>query len=149
MGWETAIFAVLSLASASEQVQNSEKQAAATTAEGDIVAENKGKEVAAKTAAQRVSFLNSGLTLEGTPMNVIQSTFNTGIKDIRRIGGNYATVADNQISSGRSAAISTLASTAAMVSMPKMPSFNTVAPAAASQIGPFDNSLPWRNTPIG
>lgn len=120
MGLETALFIGLNLFSAASQQSAAKKQAKATIAEGNIVAANKAKEVARRAAAQQVSFLNSGLTLEGTPMNVIESTFNTGLEDINQIGANYNTAAKNQISAGRSAALSTLASSFSSVAMPSI-----------------------------
>ncbi len=106
----TVAFVALSAFKAVSAVSASKKAAKATIAEGNIVAANKAKEVARKGAAQRVSFLNSGLTLEGTPMNVIESTFTTGLEDIGQIRANYDTRAKNQISAGRSEAIDALAS---------------------------------------
>ena len=116
----TAVMIGLSVVGAASEVSNAKRQAKATIAEGNIVAANKAKEVARKAATQRVSFLNSGITLEGTPMNVIESTFNTGMEDINQIGSNYNMAAKNQISAGRSAAISSLASSFAGASMPSM-----------------------------
>lgn len=116
----TAIFVGLSAVSAMSQVSAAKQQAKATIAEGNIVAANKAKQVAQKTASQRVSFLNSGLTLEGTPMNVMESTFNTGLEDIGQISQNYNRTAKGQIAAGRSAAISSLASSFAGASMPSV-----------------------------
>lgn len=116
----TAIFVGLSAVSAVSQVSAAKQQAKSTIAEGNIVAANKAKEVARKTASQRVSFLNSGLTLEGTPMNAMESTFNTGLEDIGQISQNYNRTAKGQIAAGRSAAISTMASAFARASMPSM-----------------------------
>lgn len=106
----TAVYVALSVASAASQTSAAKKQANATVAEGEIVAKNKAKEIAKKAAVQKVSFLNSGLTLEGTPMNVIESTFNTGLEDINLITSNYNAKAKSQMSAGRTAALSSLAS---------------------------------------
>lgn len=119
----TAAYLAFSAFSAASQVSTAKKAAKATIAEGDIVASNKAKEVARKAAGQRVSFLNSGITLEGTPMNVIESTFNTGLEDINQIRSNYDTKAKNQISAGRTAAINSLASGFAGASIPGMDNF--------------------------
>jgi hypothetical protein len=116
----TAIMIGLSVASAASQQSAAKKQAKATIAEGNIVAANKAKEVARKAATQRVSFLNSGVTLDGTPMNVIESTFNTGLEDINQISSNYNTAAKNQIAAGRSAAIQSLAGGLSNVALPSM-----------------------------
>lgn len=114
----TMAFVALSVVSAGAKISDANKQAKATIAEGNIVASNKAKQVAGAAATQRVSFLQSGITLEGTPMNVIESTFNTGLEDIGQIRSNYNTKARNQISAGRTAAISSLASGFAGASLP-------------------------------
>lgn len=114
----TAIYIGLSVAGAASQVSSAKQQAKATIQQGNIAAANKAQEVQRKAASQRVSFLNSGLTLEGTPMKVIESTFNTGLEDINQIGANANMAAKNQISAGRSAAISSLASGFSGVAMP-------------------------------
>jgi len=116
----TAVMVGLSVVSAASQMSSAKKQAKATIAEGNIVAANKAKDIARKTATQRVSFLNSGLTLEGTPMNAIDSTFNTGLEDIAGISNAYNMQAKNQIAAGRSAAIGSLASGFSSFAMPDL-----------------------------
>lgn len=103
-----ALSALKASAAASAATSAAKKQAKATIAEGNIAAANKAKQVVQKAATQRVSFLNSSLTLEGTPMNVIESTFNVGLEDIAQIQSNYNTKAKNQISAGKSAALDAL-----------------------------------------
>lgn len=106
----TAIYVGLSVVGAASQASAAKQQAKATIQQGNIASANRAQEIARKAATQRVSFLNSGLTLEGTPMNVIESTFNTGLQDLNQISSNYNKAAKNQISAGRSAALSSLAS---------------------------------------
>lgn len=151
----TAVMVGLSAVSAASQVSQAKKQAKATIAEGNIVAANKAKEVARKTAAQRVSFLNSGLTLEGTPMSVMESTFNTGLEDIGQISQNYNRIAKSQISAGRTSALSTMASSFAGASMPSMGSttfgdigagFSSMSQGTGFGTG-FDVSQSIRNNP--
>lgn len=109
MGWETVIFLGLSALSANTEIKNSKRQAEAIIEEGNLEAENKGQEVRLRAARLQSSFLNSGLTLEGTPMNVIDSVYSSGIKDIQQIRQNYGRRAENVLDGGRSAAISTMA----------------------------------------
>lgn len=113
----TIAFVALSVVKGATEMSAARNEAKATIAEGNIAAGNKAKQVAAAAATQRVSFLQSGLTLEGTPMNIIESTFNTGIKDINQIRSNYDHRAKNQITAGRTAFISSLASGFAGASM--------------------------------
>ena len=78
--------------------------------QGDLDASNKSKEVQLRAARQQVSFLNSGLTLDGTPMAAIQSTFKTGLDDINLIQSNAQRRSNNIYSQGRTQAIGTIAS---------------------------------------
>lgn len=141
----TIAFVALSAYKASAATSAAKKQAKATIAEGNIVAANKAKQVAQKAATQRVSFLNSGLTLEGTPMNVIESTFNVGLEDIAQIQSNYNTKAKNQISAGKSAALDALVGgfTSAALA-PDLGSFNdfTTAGSVAFDSGVFPQQWP-------
>lgn len=109
MGIETALIIGLTAASALGQIENSKQQAKAITKEGNIAAQNKARETQIKAARVQNSFMNSGLTLEGTPENVITGTYDTGIKDINQIKSNYDSQAKNVISQGRTAALSTMA----------------------------------------
>lgn len=150
----TAIFIGLSVFKAANEMKNAKSAAKATVAEGEIVARNKAQEVMRKTASQKVSFLNSGLTLEGTPMNVIESTFNTGLEDINQISGNYNTKAKNQINAGRSAAIESLGSGFSNAAMPGMGNvggdmaagFGSMSQGAGFGTG-YDLSQSMRNNP--
>lgn len=110
MGLETIAILGLSLLQAHGAISQSEDEAQAVIDRANIDAENKSKETRLRAARQQVSFLNSGLTLEGTPMSAIQSTFSTGIKDIDQITTNANKHAKNIISSGRMQALSHLAS---------------------------------------
>lgn len=102
---------------ANSEIKAGKKAAQATIAEGNIIAANKAKDIAKVAASQKVSFLNSGLTLEGTPMNVIESTFDTGLTDLNLISSNYNNKAKSQVSAGRQAGISSLFSAFAGASM--------------------------------
>jgi len=88
-------------------------EAKAITRQGEINAANKSKEIRAKAARVQGSFLNSGLTLEGTPMSSIQGIFSTGQEDIEQIIGNANTASKNIVSQARSKALSNIAGTAA------------------------------------
>lgn len=65
-----------------------------------------------RAARLKTSFLNSGLTLEGTPQNVLSDTYNVGLQDIDQIKTNANLRAKNAISSARTKAISALSSAA-------------------------------------
>lgn len=114
MGLETIIFAGLtafkainSITTANSQAKNITKnatnQAQATIDAGNIAAANKAKEIRAAAARQTVSFLNSGLTLEGSPGAIIDETYTTGATDLAQLSKNYNTSSDNIISAGNAA----------------------------------------------
>lgn len=132
MGWQTLLFVGLNALKAGQQMSNAKGQASAIIAnasaqnaalakEGDLAAQEKSKQVRYAAARQTASFLNSGLTLDGTPQDVLDDTFNTGLADINNIRDNYNTRIGNTtsaanaaskqaIGAGRAQAIGTIAS---------------------------------------
>lgn len=110
MGIETALMIGFSALQAAGQISQAKSQAKAAVEQGNILAQNKARETAIKAARVQSSFLSSGLTLDGTPNNAIDDTFNTGIADIGQISSNYNNQAKNIMAQGRSAALSTMAS---------------------------------------
>lgn len=153
MGWSTLLFAglnafkaVSSMKNASDQAKaitqnaanqaranqmNAQAQSDANIAAGNLATKERAKEIRYKAARQTASFLSSGLTLEGTPMDVIGETYTTGLEDLDLMGKNYNTNSNNivnmaninnsnlissanaqskmTISAGRSEAINTIA----------------------------------------
>ncbi len=132
MGFATAIFvgltaaqAISGISTANSQAkvarQNATAKADALKKEGDLAVSEKAKEVKLRAARQVSSFITSGLTLEGTPTDVLNETFDVGIADVENIGANYQTSrmsvlrggdaeAGNIIGGGRTRAIGTVAS---------------------------------------
>lgn len=115
MGAEIAL--ILSIGStllvADQAARSAQSQAKAAVAEGDIAAENKAKQTRLRVARQQLSFINSGLTLEGTPMSVLEGTFATGLEDIQQIQSNAQTTAKNALRAGRTQVLGGLAQGAA------------------------------------
>lgn len=115
MGVEIAL--ILSIGStllvADQVARSAQSEAKATVAAGDIAAENKAKQTRLRAARQQLSFINSGLTLEGTPMAVLEGTFATGLEDIQQIQSNAQTTAKNALRAGRTQVLSGLAQGAA------------------------------------
>lgn len=109
MGIETAIIVGLTAASAISGISAAKKEAKASIAEGNIALSNKAKEIKYKTGSLTSSFLNSGLTLEGTPMNVIEQAYNTGLEDLGAISSKYNTNSKNIMAKARTQAIMGLA----------------------------------------
>lgn len=110
MGLETALIVGFTALQAVGSIQQSKAQAKAVVQQANINMQNKAKETMLKAARVQSSFLTSGLTLEGTPMAVIEDTFNTGLQDLNQIRSNANTEAKNIISAGRSEALGKLAS---------------------------------------
>lgn len=96
--------------SAKSQMKQAKSQAEAIARQGTLEAKNKARETVYKAANLRQSFLSSGLTLEGTPMSVINETINTGQEDISQIIANANARAKNTMSAGRTAALNKLGS---------------------------------------
>lgn len=110
MGIETILFAAFTGLKAISQMNAANKAAKVNAREGELVAKEKAKEIRYKAARQTVSFLNSGVTLDGTPQDVLGETFSTGQADITNIRHNYDNKSKSIISQGRTEAIGTIAS---------------------------------------
>jgi len=113
MGIETLALFGLAAFKADQQRRQANREAKALIQEGNIQSRNKAKEVAYRASKAKVSFLNSGLTLEGTPINALEGIFSSGIEDINIIGENANTRAKNVISAARTQAIMGFANVAA------------------------------------
>lgn len=111
MGIETAIVVgALGVANSVGKYNQSKSAARQTAKEGAIEAENRKTEIQKLAATQRVSFLQAGVELEGTPQNVIQDTYNTGIADIQAVKSSYKQKVKNIMVAARSELIGGLAS---------------------------------------
>ena len=113
MGIETAILIGSTLLTAHQTVSQAEDEAQAVVDQAELQSSNKALDIQRKAASQQVSFLNSGLTLEGTPISAITSTFDTGLEDLELIQSNANTQSKNIISSARGQVISSFAQTGA------------------------------------
>jgi len=102
----------LSAASMASSNVSAKKQAEALKKEGEIKASERAKEINALAATQKVSFLNSGISLTGeentTPMAVLSSTYKTGKEDISQIKENYDLQIDNVYSQARTQLLKSL-----------------------------------------
>ena len=89
-------------------VESAEDEANDIVREGSLQAEKRRNIAIAQASQQKVSFLSSGLSLEGTPMQVISSTLQTGKSDVNQIIQNYNTKSSNIMSQARSQAIGSM-----------------------------------------
>jgi hypothetical protein len=113
MGIETALFAAASIASARATTSAAKSEAKAVVKQGTLAAKNKATETIVGAAKIRSSFLNSGLTLEGTPSAVIRGAYTTGMDDVTQIAENANTKSKNIMGAARTKAITSLISSAA------------------------------------
>jgi len=141
MGIETIALTALSVGMSAiqgqQQMKNAKAQANAIAQQGALDAERKARETQLKAARVKSSFLNSGLTLEGTPMNVITGTYDVGLQDVNQIIGNANARSKNIMSEARSAALGDLMQSVAGASFSGM----------GSGISPGDIS--WNAAPTG
>lgn len=119
MGVEAIIIGTLAVASAAASVtggvmqyQQGKDQAKAAARQGDILAAQSEKKTLKLASAQKASFLSSGLTLDGTPQDVLEETFTLGKEDIGQIKDYYGQTAKNAYSTGRTGLITGIASAA-------------------------------------
>ncbi len=117
MGIETAIIIGLTALAADAKIGQANKQANAVVDEGRLAAANKAAAVKSKASRAKVSFLNSGLELEGTPIAALTGIFDAGVNDINRIAEGANIKASNITSAARAQAISSLAMGVAMGAM--------------------------------
>lgn len=100
-------------------VNNANATDAALANTGQLAAQRNSEQVEEKAATARVSFLNSGLTLEGTPAKALDQIYVNGKADTQNIILNYNTQISNNlndvnaksralVNKGRASAIDTI-----------------------------------------
>lgn len=80
MGLE-ALAVTMAVGSAYGGIRQAREESKAITKKAEIEARNLKLQTKAMAGQQKTSFASSGLELEGTPMAVIQNTYETGITD--------------------------------------------------------------------
>lgn len=88
MGWETFVQAGVTAYQAVSKTSAARKEAKAVTEEGRLLAENKARDTVREAGRLQSSFLSSGLTMEGTPMEVLKRSYQYGLEDINQIAKN-------------------------------------------------------------
>lgn len=107
-----AVVAGLGVASAIGNYNQSKSQARQTIKKAEIDMQNRANEIRALASRQRVSYLQAGLELEGTPNAVITDTYNTGIADVNAIRDSANQTAKNIRKQAEAKLLGDLASTA-------------------------------------
>lgn len=95
------------------EMKAAKKQGQAYAREGERQALSVAEQTVRTAGSLRNSFLSSGLTLEGGPMDVIAQAFSKGRTDIGRIKENADTSSKNVVGAARSKMIASLASAVA------------------------------------
>lgn len=112
MGWETlAIVGFQALQGAMGQSQ-ARKEGKAITQQAERETMNIADNTLRRAGTLRNSFLSSGLTLEGGPMDVISQAFAKGRTDISRVAENANAASKNKASAARTKMLSDLGKTA-------------------------------------
>ncbi len=115
MGIETALLigtAVASVASGASAMVGAKQQADASTEQAEAQARAQAKETLDFEKQQKLNFLKSGVSLEGSPLLIMAETRDQGVSNIQNIQDQGATAASNAIAGGRSALIGSVASAA-------------------------------------
>lgn len=103
----------LQVANAVSNYNQAKSQARHIKEQGKQAAITRAKEIQALASEQRVSYLASGLELDGTPLAVINDTYKTGIEDINAINSSTRTQMKNAIKQGKASLLGGLASAGA------------------------------------
>jgi hypothetical protein len=109
VGWETLAIVGFQAISSAQGMGQAKKEAKAKAKEGELAAMNVADATVRAAGKLRTNFLQSGLTLEGGPMEVIAQAFAKGRTDISRIEANANAASKNLVSAARTKMLSGLA----------------------------------------
>lgn len=112
MGWETIAIAGFSALQAGNTLKAGQDQGKAIAQQAEQQAQNTADNTVRAAGKLTTSFLQSGLTLDGGPMDVLSQAFAKGNTDIGRIASNANTASKNAVNASRTKALQGLASTA-------------------------------------
>lgn len=112
MGWETVAIVGFKALGAMNTVKQAKAEGKAISQEAERNALTVADNTVRKAGSLTTSFLQSGITLEGGPMDVIARAFKQGTTDINRISANAYHASKNIVSKARSQAIQDLAGAA-------------------------------------
>lgn len=113
MGWETLAIVGFQAIAGAQGMSAANKQAKAGIQTAEQNAMTTAQNTLRTSGKLQTSFLQSGLTLEGGPMDVIKQAFGQGYTDIGRIKSNADTTSKNIVSAARTKALQGLATSAA------------------------------------
>lgn len=105
MGLETAALFALTAASAIGQESNANKQAKSITQAASQDALTSAQATVQKESKAKVSFLQSGFTLDGTPEMSLKGILNAGYQDVNNIAVNANSKSKNITAEARTKAL--------------------------------------------
>jgi hypothetical protein len=112
MGWETLAMVGFQAISGMQGVSQAKKEGRAITKAAERETMSIADQTVRNAGSLRNSFLSSGLTLEGGPMEVISQAFAKGRTDIARTAENANASAKNKVSAARTKMLSSLGQSA-------------------------------------
>lgn len=99
----------LSVAKGIGDFNASKSNARALKEEGKIKIDQRKKEILQLVAQQKVGYVDSGVEFEGTPQNVMQDSYNTGMEDIEALRTSYNTQIKNAMKKARAGLLGSIA----------------------------------------
>lgn len=101
--------AALGTASAIGNYNQAKSSARATKKKAEQEIEKRKEEILKLASTQKVSYVQAGVELEGTPQAVIQDTYNTGVADVNAIKSSYQQAIKNALTTARAGLIGGIA----------------------------------------
>lgn len=100
----------LSVAKGIGEFNSAKSQNRLIARQGSQVIENRKQEILQTAARQKIGYIQAGVELEGTAQNVMQDTYQTGIKDVQSLKYNYQQTIKNNLTQARASLLGNLAS---------------------------------------
>lgn len=113
MGIETLAIAGFTGLQAMQTMKQGNAAAKAAVQQGQYTIQNQADNTVRAAGKLQTSFLNSGISIDGGPMDVITQALTKGTTDIQRTADNVNTTAKNDISAARTKALEGIAKNAA------------------------------------
>lgn len=110
MTWETIAISGFQALQAHNTMKEGRASARALVAEAQIQAENKAADTVRAAGKLQTNFLNSGITLEDGPQDIIARAYASGRRDVSRIVENANIRSKNTIKSSRTKMLEGIAS---------------------------------------
>ena len=100
----------LSVAKGIGEYNAAKSQNRLTARQGEQAIEDRKQEILHTAARQKIGYIQAGVELTDTAQNVMQDTYQTGIKDIKSLKYNYQQTIKNNLTQARANLLGNLAS---------------------------------------